>query len=54
MLKKEPGHGSVTLHPGISLIFHRKVYAALAWRDITVIDHLRAGSATMQSRQGAM
>jgi hypothetical protein len=48
MLEKEPAHGSVTLHPGISSIFHRKVYATLAWRDIAVIDHLRAGSAAMQ------
>jgi hypothetical protein len=41
MLKKEPTHGSVTLHPGLGQIYHRKVYANLAWRDITVLDHLR-------------
>jgi hypothetical protein len=41
MLKKEPAHGSVTLHPGLGQIYHRKVYANLAWRDITVLDHLR-------------
>jgi hypothetical protein len=54
VLKKEPAHGSVTLHPGIGKIYHRKVYATLAWRDITVIDHLRAGPAAMQGRRGAV